>query len=37
MFEVTHGAVPKYAGKGYGNLGSEILSAEIMAGHMRLN
>ena len=36
MFGVTHGTVPKYAGKGYGNLGSEILSAEIVLGHMRL-
>ena len=30
MFEATHGTAPTYAGKDYGNPGSEILSAETM-------
>ncbi len=34
MFEATHGTAPKYAGKDYVNLGSEILSAEMMLIHM---
>ena len=34
MFEATHGAAPKYAGKDYVNPGSEILSAEMMLRHM---
>src|SRR6476620_5390897 len=34
MFEATHGTAPKYAGKDYVNPGSEILSAEMMLGHM---
>ena len=34
MFEATHGTAPKYAGKDYGNPGSEILSAEMMLRHM---
>ncbi len=34
MFEATHGAAPKYAGKDYVNPGSEILAAEMMLRHM---
>ncbi len=34
MFEATHGAMPKYAGKDYVNPGSIILSAEMMLRHM---
>ena len=34
MFEATHGAASKYAGKDYVNPGSEILSAEMMLRHM---
>ena len=34
MFEATHGTAPKYAGKDYVNLGSLILSAEMMLRHM---
>ena len=33
-FEATHGTAPKYAGKDYVNLGSAILSAEMMLRHM---
>ena len=34
MFEATHGAASKYAGKDYVNPGSEILSAEMMLRHI---
>jgi isocitrate dehydrogenase len=34
MFEATHGASSKYAGKDYVNPGSEILAAEMMLRHM---
>jgi isocitrate dehydrogenase len=34
MFEVTHGHIPKYAGKDYVNPGSAILAAEMMLRHM---
>jgi isocitrate dehydrogenase len=34
MFEVTHGTIPKYAGKDYVNPGSAILAAEMMLRHM---
>jgi isocitrate dehydrogenase len=34
MFEATHGAAPKYAGKDYVNPGSAILAAEMMLRHM---
>ncbi len=34
MFEATHGTAPKYAGKDYGDPGSEILSAEMMLRHL---
>jgi isocitrate dehydrogenase len=37
MFEATHGAAPKYAGKDYVNPGSEILSGEMMLRHMGWN
>jgi isocitrate dehydrogenase len=34
MFEVTHGTIPKYAGKDYVNPGSAILAADMMLRHM---
>ena len=34
MFEATHGTAPKYAGQDKVNLGSLILSAEMMLRHM---
>src|SRR5438067_799003 len=37
MFEATHGTAPKYAGEDYVNPGAEILSAEMMLGHMGWN